>query len=190
MKVNKIKHGIEPGTQIPERQNYGNIGRWAEEVMKEQGHNVTNSAGCDLPDYGVEIKTRKVESKSPHTVGTMSIHDIIVTPYPESLICEKFQTQYRVHYSDEGQVVLDSRVYDLTDDFFQSKIREAYEAGRKRIAENEINGYHPPYVKGTEWGNFEITESCSAYRFRIPHGAMKKIETAVRNAKNFRNFFE
>ena len=190
IRVTKIKNGIEPGTEIPERQHYGNIGRWAETVMENNGHNMEHGAGCDMPDYGVEMKTRKVESNSPHTVGTMRFDDIINSPYDQSLIFEKFQRQYRIHYSDEGQVVLSSEVYDLTEEFIQSKIREAYEEGRKKIIQNELNGFHPPYVKGTEWGHFEVAESYSSYRFRIPNAAMKKIETAVKNAKTFKNLFE
>jgi hypothetical protein len=190
IRVTKIKNGIEPGTVIPERQQNGNVGRWAEAVMEINGHNIEHGAGCDMPEYGVEMKTRKIESNSPHTVGTMRFGDIISKPYDQSLIFEKFQRQYRVHYSDEGQVVLSSEVYDLTEEFIQSKIREAYEEGRKKIAQNELDGFHPPYVKGTEWGHFEVAESYSSYRFRIPNAAMKKIETAVKNAKTFKNLFE
>lgn len=190
MKIAKIKNGIEAGTEVPERQHYGNIGRWAESVLESNGHRLDNGAGCDLPEYGVEVKTRKVESSSPHTVGTMRIEDIISTPYDQSLIFEKFQQQYRVNYSDEGQVVLDSQVYDFTDEFIQDKIREAYEAGRKKIVANENQGFHPPYVKGTEFGQFEIAESYSSYRFRIPNGAMKKILQASKGTKIFKKLFE
>jgi hypothetical protein len=190
IRVTKIKNGIEPGTQIPERQKHGNVGRWAESVMEDHGYKIDHGAGCDMKKFGIEVKTRKVESSSHHTVGTMRFDDIIDSPYDQSLIFEKFQRQYRVHYSDEGQVVLSSEVYDLTEEFIQSKIREAYEEGRKKIAQNELDGFHPPYIKGTEWGHFEVTESYTSYRFRIPNAAMKKIETAVKNAKTFKNLFE
>lgn len=190
MKVTKIKHGIEPGTEIPEQQRHGNVGRWVESVLKDKGHNIDPGSGCDMPEYQVEVKSRMIESTSPHTVGSMTIKDIINTPYDQSVIAEKFQTQYRVHYSNEGQVVLDSQIYDFSDDHIQSYIREAYELGRAKITANEANGYHPPYVKGSKWGQFEITDSCSGYRFRIPNGAMKTIEKVARNAKTFERFFE
>jgi hypothetical protein len=188
--VTKIKKGIAVGTEIPERQRYGNVGQWAQDQLIENGYNINTGVGPDLAEMGVEVKTRKIESSSPHTVGSMRIQDIILTPYDQSNICDKFQKQYRVHYSDEGQVVTEERLYDLTDEYIQSKIRAAYEAGRKTIARNEEFGYHPPYVKGTSWGNFEIVESCTGYSFRIPHGAMKKIETASKNAGIFKRFFE
>ena len=190
MKVAKIKHGIAVGTEVPERQQYGNVGYWVQEQLEEHGYKINTGSGPDLLEYGVEVKSRKIESSSPHTVGSSRIEDIIVTPYDQSVIKDKFQTQYRVKYSDEGQVVTEEGIYDLTDEYIQDRVREAYEAGRKKIAQNELNGYHPPYVKGTEWGNFEITDSCGSYRFRIPDHAMKKIEKISRNSGLFGNLFE
>ncbi len=190
MNVTKIKKGIAVGTEIPMRQNSGNVGKWVEDQLSENGYKINSGPGPDLAEYGVEVKSRKIESSSPHTVGSMRINDIISTPYDQSPIKEKFQRQYRVKYSDLGSVVTEEQVYDLSDDFIQDRIREAYEAGREKIAQNEINGYHPPYVKGTSWGNFEITDSCGSYRFRIPDYVMRKIETVAKNSNHFGNLFE
>jgi hypothetical protein len=190
IKISKIKTGIPVGTDVPERQQFGNVGRWVHNKMKENGFDVVNGKGVDIPSIGVEIKSRKIESNSHHTVGTMNIKEIIYTPYDLSVVRDKFQKQYRVHYSDEGQIVTAEGLVDLTDDYIQDKIREAYEAGRKKIIENKENGYHPPYVKGTEWGHFEITDSCGSYCFRIPNNAMKKIEKISKNANHFGNLFD
>jgi hypothetical protein len=188
--VTKIKAGIPVGTDVPERQRYGNVGRWAQGVLRDNGFKIVEGKGVDIPELGVEVKSRKIESNSHHTVGTMSIDDIICTPYDLSNVREKFQKQYRVHYSDEGQVVVAEGIVDLRDDFIQGKVREAYEAGRKKIIQNEAQGFHPPYVKGTEWGHFEIAQSYSSYRFRIPNHSMKKIEKVSKNAKIFNSLFE
>jgi hypothetical protein len=190
MNVTKIKKGIAVGTEVPIRQHYGNVGNWVQEKLTENGYKINTGVGPDLLEYGVEVKSRKIESSSPHTVGSMRIEDIIVTPYDQSHIKDKFQRQYRVKYSDEGQVVTEESVYDLSNDHIQDRIRNAYESGRKTIAQNEINGYHPPYVKGTDWGNFEITESCNSYRFRIPDHTMRKIEQISKNSNLFNNLFE
>ena len=189
MKVSKIKHGVTVGTEIPHKQWYGNIGHWVEDQLKENGYDINSGSGADLLDYGVEIKSRKIESSSPHTVGTQRIEDIIATPYDQSTIKDKFQQQYRVKYSDERQVVTEESIYDFSMDYIQDRVREAYECGRKKIAQNAAQGYHPPYVKGSEWGNFEITESCSSYRFRIPNHSMKKIEKISKNSDQFGKLF-
>ena len=167
-RVKELKKGIPVGTELPAQQRYGNIGRWVETELANNGYAVSNDKGVDMPDLGVEVKSRKKESNSNHTVGTMRIDEIIATDYPNSVIYEKFQQQYRVHYSDEGQVVTKEGIYDFSDNYIQRNVAEAYESGRKKIIENEENGYHPPYVKGTGWGHWEITDSCGSYRFRIP----------------------
>lgn len=187
--LKKIKAGIPVGTEIPERQQYGNIGRWVESKMKDQGWEVTHGAGVDLPKYGVEIKSRKVESNSHHTVGTMSIDSIVVTPYEQSIIKEKFQQQYRVHYSDDQQVVISEELVDFSDKYIQNKIRDAYETGREQIIKNAQQGHHPTYVKGTEWGHFEKAQSKNSYRFRIPNNSMKKLEHVSKNSDIFERLF-
>lgn len=191
IKVKTIKKGIEVGTDIPFQQSHGNVGRWVEEQLSDNGYLMSNGKGVDIPGLGVECKSRKVESNSPHTVGTMTIAEIVLTDYEDSVIFEKFQQQYRVHYSDEGQIVLSSAVYDFSDPYIQKQIREAYEAGRKVIVDElDKEGYMPSYIRGGDFGQFEITESNNSYRFRIPHGAMKKIETMSKGASVFNNLFE
>lgn len=190
MKLTKIKAGIPVGTHVPERQQYGNVGRWVESKMKEQGWEVVDGAGVDLPQYGVEIKSRKIESNSHHTVGTMTIDSIIVTSYEQSIIKEKFQQQYRVHYSDDQQIVVSEGLIDLSDEYIQSKICDAYETGRKQIIKNAQQGYHPTYVKGTEWGHFEKSQSKNSYRFRIPNHSMKKLEQVSKNSNMFERLFD
>ena len=69
MKVSKIKHGIPVGTEVPLKQWYGNVGHWVEEQLRENGYNINTGTGPDLLEYGVEVKSRKIESSSPHTVG-------------------------------------------------------------------------------------------------------------------------
>lgn len=188
--IRKINAGVPVGTEVPERQHYGNVGRWVEHKMREQGWNVTDSEGPDMPEVGIEIKSRKVESSSHHTVGTMSIDKIICTPYDLSPVKDKFQKQYRVHYSDEGQVVVAEGLMDFSDDYIQDKIREAYEAGRRQIIKNQKQGIRLPYIKGTEWGHFEIVQDRNSYRFRIPNHSMKKIETISKNSNIFNALFE
>ena len=121
----------------------------------------------------------------------MTTAEIVLTDYEDSVIFEKFQQQYRVHYSDEGQVVLSSAVYDFSEPYIQQQIREAYEAGRKIITDElDSDRSMPRYVRGGDFGQFEITESGTGYRFRIPHNAMKKIETVSKGASVFNGLFE
>ena len=190
LKLNEIKAGVPVGTPTPERQQHGNIGRWVEEEMKKQGWELTAGKGVDIPGYGIEVKTRKSESNSYHTVGSQTVEELISTEYKSSVIREKFQQQYRVYYSDENQVVVSEGLLDLSSDYIQDRIRDAYEAGRKRIIENEARGIRPSYVKGTIFGHFELSQDKGSYRFRISNRSMKCIETPSKTAKLFSKFFE
>lgn len=190
MKLNKIKAGVPVGTKVPEQQQYGNVGRWVESKMKEQGWDVVNSAGVDIPKFNVEIKSRKIESNSHHTVGTMTIDSIISTPYDQSIVKEKFQQQYRVHYSDKDQVVVSEELVDFSHEYIQNKVRDAYETGREQIIKNSQQGYHPTYVKGSEWGHFERTKSKNSYSFRIPNHSMKAFEQVSKNSSIFKRLFD
>ena len=191
IKVKSIKKGIEVGADIPFQQNHGNVGRWVEEQLSNNGYQLSNGKGVDIPGLGVECKSRKVESNSPHTVGTMTIDTIIENKYEDSVIFEKFQQQYRVHYSDEGQIVLSSDMYDFSDPYIQQQIREAYEEGRKVIIAERLNDMFPArYIRGGDFGQFEVTESGNGYRFRIPNNAMKKIERMSKSSPIFNGLFE
>lgn len=182
-----IENGIKPGTEVPERQRHGNIGRWAEDQLRSNGYDINNGAGCDIPEMGIEVKTRKVESTSPHSIASMTIEDIIRTPYEDSIVCEKFQSQYRILYSDEGQVVLSDEVYNFSESYIQDRIREGYEGCRREISAIESGGYYPHYIKHG-WVQVEI--KYGSYQFRIPNGAMKKIEKIAETSDIFNNLFE
>ena len=188
--IKTIKNGIKVGTEIPVRQKNGNVGRWAEKELAKHGHDVSNDRGVDMPREGIEVKTRKNESTSPHSVGSMRVDDIINIPYEHSHIYDKLQTQYRICYSDEGQVVTKEGLYDFSDPYLQDRFKEAYENGRKEIAADAINGFHPSYIKGNEWGYWEQTGPYGSYTFRIPNGAMGKLEKIAENKPLFDKFFE
>jgi hypothetical protein len=188
--IKTIKNGITVGTEVPIKQKNGNVGRWAEKELSQKGHAVTNEKGVDMPIEGIEIKTRKIESSSPHSVGSMRVQDIVDTPYSISVIREKLQTQYRIGYSDEGQVVTKEGLYDWSDDYVQDRLCEAYEDGRKQIAADAVNGFHPPYIKGNSWGYWEQTGPYGSYTFRIPNGAMTKLEKIAENKSLFDKLFD
>lgn len=186
IKIKKLKHGISKGTIVPVKQHAGNVGRWAEQTLANNGHTVSNNKGVDLTDLNVEVKTRKNESTSHHTVATSAIGEIENTDYFNSIVYEKFQQQYRVHYSDQDSIVTEERMFDFTDPYIQTKMSEGYEIIRQEIR----NGNRNPYIPGNGWLHAENTESGGSYRFRIPNGAMKKFESMAANSKNFNNMFD
>lgn len=184
-KVIKIKKGILPGTDVPVKQHGGNVGQWAEQELKSNGYNVSNSKGVDLPEENIEVKTRKLGSTSAHTIGNITIDSIKTQSWEESHLKEKCQSQYRIEYDNTASVVTESKIYDFTDPFIQEKFKEAYEAGQKLI----MSDYQGKYVRASKWGYFE-RKTDNSYEFRIPHAAMKKFKTASSNSKSFNTLFK
>ena len=170
-KVVKINHGIPKGTNIPMKQDSGNVGKYVEGCLEDNGYPMNEGKGVDIPDLNLEVKTRKIESTSAHTIGTESIKNIKILGYSETVVYEKFQQQYRVTYSDTDSVVVDSKIVDFSDPLIQKEIKEGYDIIRSEI----LRGNRGTYITGNTCVCAEITKSGNSYRFRVPNGAMKKL---------------
>jgi hypothetical protein len=185
VKVTKIKKGIVTGTPVPAKQHGGNIGHWVESELQANGYEINKGKGLDMPKVSIEVKSRKDESNSAHTIGSMTTDDIKTNSWYQSSLHAKCQRQYRVNYSDNDSVVTGARVHDFSDDFIQEKFQEAYEAGRHLI----INDYKGQYARASQWGYFE-RQTDNSWLFRIPHAAMKKFIRASMNSKSFGQLFD
>jgi len=170
-KVVKINHGIPKGTNIPMKQDSGNVGKYVEGCLEDIGYPMNKGKGVDIPDLNLEVKTRKIESTSAHTIGTESIENIKILGYSETVVYEKFQQQYRVTYSDTDSIVVDSKIVDFSDPLIQKEIKEGYDIIRSEI----LRGNRADYIPGNTCVCAEIAKSGNSYRFRVPNGAMKKL---------------
>lgn len=182
-KLKNVKNGINVGYNIPKSQQYGNIGRHLEQVLADNGHHMSNSRGVDMPDINAELKSRKQGSKSYHSVGAISIDEMIHLPFKQTHLYEKMQTQYRVKYDDDLQVVTSESVYDFSNSEIQEILEDAYEAGRIEIQDGNRSSYIP-------CGSGIILEkaSNSTYQYRISNGTMKKFENIAKS--NIGNLFD
>jgi len=170
------------GRTVP-KQYHGNVGRFIEAGLARNGHKVNKGKGIDLPEEGLEVKSRKTESTSAHTIGSVTRDDIKTTSWHDTDLKAKCQRQYRVSYSDNESVIKEAKIYDLTDPYIQEKFEEGYEAGRKLIIEGDTGDY----IRGSKWGYFE-KQTDNSYQYRIPHGAMKTILSTANN--NFGDLFK
>jgi hypothetical protein len=188
-KLTGLKKGIQPRTKIPFNQSNGNVGKWAEDQLIKNGYNVQKNSTLDIPDIGVEVKTRKHGSKSCHSMGGMSIERIISTPYDQSTVKEKILSQYRMHYHDQFQEVSDSGVYNFDEKYIQEKMREAYEGAREMIMNGDRKNWIRKEIEPGKmaWGAFE--RNGNSYVFRIPPNRMNDMEYMSKSTYN-KNFVE
>ena len=169
-KVKKLTKGNLVGEKLGSRFG-GFSGRDAEQKLRERGYKLSNSAGVDMPIEKVEVKTRAIEAISPQTVATMKSDAIINTPYEKSLVCEKFQQQYRIKTQDD--VVVENKIYDFSNPWVQRDISETYEICRAKLQAGDTGDT----ISGSYWGYLEkVKGTDSSYSYRITHGAMKKLE--------------
>jgi hypothetical protein len=139
------------------------------------GVTINKGAGADILAYGLEVKTRKETASSAQTVATMSIKDIINTPYKESNIYQKFQQQLRIK-TNELDIIVSAEIYDFDQPQIQDLVEQGYEFARKQIITNNCIGY-TSYVG--HWGYFEQCHlpNCDAYSFRFSKQDMEDLES-------------
>ena len=191
--VVKLNNAIEVGTVIPMEECNGNIGRWVEDQLEDNGYIVNRGKGIDLPQMGIEVKTRKFDSTSGHTIGAMLPQDIIDNKWQSgNNIFDKAQKHYRVkHKVNEltgDNFVVSAQVYDFTDPDIQNNLKEAWDHCCGVLLQNLGSSKDIDYISGKEkWAYLELQEN-GYYQFRIPTGIMKKMESIV-NSNRTKLFF-
>lgn len=173
--------------------NDGSMGRAIEQSLVKQGFNVSNGV-IDLPDYQLEVKTRKSSSKSPHTVGTMTHDDILNTPWEQTSFKQKLQNQFRVTINVDSGLVSNQDVIHLEDDEdIQKELRASYESAQKKLLDyytktGEI--LQESYIKGEDGEAFLEYKEGSSYAFRITDSGMKRYINMSKNVGPLNDFFE
>ena len=162
--------------------SWGQPGRDCEKLSNDEFLPVAaNSPGCDIPGVGLELKFRDLDAVSPQTIGSMSIDNIINTPWNQSSMCEKFQQQRRI-YAKKG-VIVDDFICDFRDPFIQTIAEEAYEILQQQLEA----GVRGRYIRANSHFYFESKkESPNIYVLRT--GKMKKLEAMAH--RNLSTLFE
>ena len=170
--INVIRIGLI-GKKVSSNQG-GHSGRDVEGLLEDMGFTINRGPGCDMPEFGWEVKSRKQGAQSAQTVTAMYAQDIIITPYKLSAVYEKLQKWVRVTI-DEFDVICKVELLDFDQPQIQDLFEDAYEHGRKLITQKPDIGY-TPYAGF--WGYFEQTKlpKNTAYDFRI---AESDIDTLI-----------
>jgi homoserine dehydrogenase len=164
----------------------GHAGRAIENILEGAGLKVNRGLGPDLIDYGIEVKTRKKSATSAQTITSMSVNDIIKTPYKDSNVYKKFQQQLRIK-TDDNNYITEAELFDFDQTQIQELIETAYENGRMILTQNKNIGY-TPYTG--YWGYFEQTKKDreNTYDFRVSNSDMESLERMAKS--NFKHMFE
>lgn len=180
--IKKFKFSLT-GLPVPKQTpaESGIVGKHVEKLVSNRGIPVRNGT-VDIPKYQLEIKTRNKDSHAAHTVGTMTLDDILITKYDSSPIRKKMQYQYRVEYDNVLNIITDDKIYDFTSDYIQNKVKSAYVAGQVALYNHVNLNIKPPLsVYGNQYGHFEKRQK-NQYAFRIPDVVMRSfLNTSMSN---------
>ena len=178
-KIKEIKLNFL-GIDLPA--DHATRGKAFEELLAERGMPVAQGAGPDYPEFDLEVKTKDTESTSANCIGSMSVEDIVKTPYELSCISAKLKSQLRVKVT--SGIIVKSDVYDFSPAFIQQILKEAYETARCKIIKGDRNNF----VYGTSYGYFERRKKSgvptNSYMFRITVGAMDNLEGMAKSTYN------
>ncbi len=187
-RVSVIKNNIEKGDLIPESNKDCDIGQWADTQMILKGHTVDKNGIVDLPEYGIDNKTRKFGSRAHHTVGSMTISDIINTEnWYDTRYYKKALNQNQIQWSEVYQEVVDVTILDMDMPEIQEPLKAAYDDLRNKL----VNGNRRKHIMSNcGWAVFDGYNHENSYRFRITDKAMNKIKNMSRSRDTRKKLFE
>jgi hypothetical protein len=169
------------GKKLPNK-DFGRAGRAFEDMLeKDYGITVNRGKGPDNRMFGIDYKTRDLDSVSPQTVASMSVDDIIKTPYRDSDVFKKFQQQIRI--KTKNNVIVEADLYDFRSSHIQEKIEAAYEYAREQLTKDKTIRATISGPDGTGyWGYFENSNNRENSRsFRINPNGMNDYETMAKS---------
>jgi hypothetical protein len=187
-RVSVIKDNIEKSTLLPDTRNDCDVGQWVDAEMMRKGHAIDHKGRVDMPEYNIDNKTRKKGSNANHTVGSMTIPDLIDTPrWEDSGFYPKVQNQNQITWDPVFKEVVDVKIVDMAIPDIQNRLKAAYENLRAQVVEGNRS---KTITSSCGWAVLDGFNHHNSYRFRITNTAMKQILTisAMRDSLKLFNF--
>ena len=192
-KLTALKRGLQANETFAKNSitydGPGAVGMMIEDALETRGNKVNRGPGVDLPAMNLESKSRNEDSSSPHSVGSMSIDNIINTPWAGSSLRDKTITQLRTKWKNKDSdtiVITGSKVYDFSSRHIQDKIEEDYEHARTLLK----NGVKKTYINGPNHYVHLQKQKGNMYQVRIYNKAMKNMEEFDGKLKSLKDNFD
>lgn len=186
-RVKTIKDNIEQGTPIPGFKNDCDIGQWVDDVLARKGIRIDKTGVVDIPDFKIDNKTRKKDSKAHHTVGSITENAILNTEhFKDTRLFHKLQNQNQITYDTDFMEVSSVEILDMDIDLIQEKLSEGYTQCRNQM----LNGCANKEIKSENgWVVLDGYGHPNSRRMRIPNKAMKQIKNISRARDSFKKLF-
>jgi hypothetical protein len=185
-RVKLIKNNIAVGSPIPKFTQDHEAGNWVDREMQSKGHTVDTSGVVDMPEYGIDNKSRKYGSKASWTIGSMTIEDIIATPnWEDTRFYKKCKNQNQIKYNTDFMEIVDVSVLDMDIDLIQQNLKQDYIDLRQCVVE----GDRSKEIK-SRWTVFDGYSHSNSYRMRITNTAMQMIKNISGTRDTVKKFLE
>lgn len=191
-RVKIIKNNIQQGDKIPFFDKNGDIGKFVDYMMTEKGHTVDRNGIVDLPEFGIDNKTKEFTSKAAYTQGSMTVDDILATPeWQNTRFYKKTLNQNQITWHKDFQEVTDVTILDMDLPEIQCQLAAAYTDLRNQLIKNKKDGIKVKNLTSQcGWAVFDGYGHDNSYRFRIPYKIMQKIKTLSKSRDTRSKFFE
>lgn len=205
----KLKGLVLPFIKPNNTSDTGLIGKAFDNYLKTMFKQPVLNTGVDLVEYGVELKTRDIrKAESCWSIGSMTMEDIIIKPYVDSLIYEKMQALTLITYDSTMGYTTDVILVYLDNDETQTIIEESYEEARALMKSFYNNHLYTQNSKSLFVGgsidpvefsryqtfkgksaHFEHTNSGTSFQFRITPKNMKRLVSISTTLESFSAMF-
>jgi hypothetical protein len=187
-RVSVIKNNIEEGSRVPNFTHDCEMGQYMDYQMYKNGHKIDPNGLVDMPEYNADNKTRKKGSVANHTVGSMTISDIIdAAEWEDTRYYHKVQNQNQIEWDPDFMEVSKVKLLDMDIDVIQEKLEEGYKDAREQL----VAGNRTKEIKSKNgWVVLDGYGHSNSYRMRITNKAMKKIQAISGSRDTFTTLFD
>ena len=186
------------GMTVPGRSstNTGNVGNFIDQYLKTQMGIANTTSTVDLASLGIELKSKDIHTNTDWSIGSMTLQDILGTPYIQSSVYQKLQALLLVYTDDIFQVIKNLELHYFDFDEVQQLLADSYESARQEIqhrvnlhaamiAQQVVAGNPNAILQKVQFknyekfhgqfGKFEFTNTGSSFMFRISLPQMKHL---------------
>lgn len=199
-------HIIPPRSMV----HHGAVGNYIDQLIKTHLRNPFHAnTVVDLIKFGIEIKSKDIDTNTSWSIGSMTIADIVNTPYVNSSIYAKMQALLLVTTNHKFGSITDTMLVYLDMDEVQVPLEQTYESLRKQLTvkwnayqakvkahldKGELAEAYKPMVFSpwenvkADYGMFEYMSGTS-YQFRMSQTQMNFITDTALKQTGFEKHF-
>jgi hypothetical protein len=196
IKVTSIKNNIQVGTLIPTTatETDNGVGHWADDKIENNGHYVDRAGIVDLPNIGVENKTKKRKTNAAWSQGSITVKAIKSTvAITDTRVWSKMKNQNQIIWDESLQKVIEVGIINMDIEEIRDLLQEGWEDVRQQVMKTSGDENRTIKKNITSKNKAVVLDgynSDTSYNIRIPNTAMNKIRSISRTKNSIDRLFD